>query len=86
MAKVEVQIVRRAEGAWELTRLQKVSASETAWSYELIGRVEKRGNGYVALLPRWTMDGHDWIEQPRKFLLDTTAFKWIIDWKEPYKQ
>ena len=73
----QIQVVRRGEATWELTRVGKVF--DGAYEYELIGRVIRDGGFYYVELPQWQDVGYAWHRQPRAYQIAKGAMRALTE-------
>lgn len=74
---MSVQVVRRGESTWEITRVAKVF--DGAYEYELIGRVILDGAFYYVELPQWQDVGYAWHRQPRGYQIAKGAMRALVE-------
>lgn len=75
---VQIQIVRRGEETWELTRIDflwKEADGLKAHEYETVARVIRDGAFYYVEFPEWKAEAFTWKREPRGYLIPRAAFK-----------
>ncbi len=74
----QIQIVRRGEECWDLTRIElawKESDGVKVHEYETLARVLRDGAFYYVEFPEWKEESFTWKREPRGYLIPKAAFK-----------